>query len=195
MSLRVRMPARRQRLDCTRILSPRFIQLLVYAMTSGFSFPSPFLLPSCTMACTMACALQGGPRVEGMPLKCTGMATTSYFFTSYFLFGVDLFESWKRVNNALCHMVHECTPGQKTMEYVTMQQVSDNYLQRKNRLRNNRRPALNPGWDTRTSWSPAPMLGVSLANLVNNSWANRLSILLMALGMSLCRSTRLKRLS
>ena len=24
-----------------------------------------------------------------------------------------MFESWRRVNNALCHLVHECTPGQK----------------------------------------------------------------------------------
>ena len=57
-------------------------------------------------------------------------------------------------------------PVNETTEYVTTQQAPDSHLQQKHCLRNNRRLALNPGWDTHTSWFSAPMLAMSLANLV-----------------------------
>ena len=150
VGLRVRMPSRRQKLDCTRNLSPGLTKLLVYAHDMWVHISFPLLPPSCNMAC----ALRGGPRVEGIPLKCRGMATTTCFwFQRRHIGELDTCQQ--------CLVLHECTPSQNHDGIRHDAKIARPLPPTKTLSRQQQ------AWDTGlTSWSPAPMLAMYLANLV-----------------------------
>ena len=104
VSLRVLIISRQQRLDCTRTLSPRLTQLLVYPRDVLGQVSFPFL----PLSCTIACDSWQGPRVEGILLKNLGMTTEAWFFCS-----VDILRELDTCQNSLCYLVNECIPRQQ----------------------------------------------------------------------------------